>query len=149
MRNNQAGFTLLEVLVASVVMALAVGGLLTNLSTSLRNGSRLTDIDRASMIARAKMDELLLQAKLPHNSEVGGALNPAMTGWPQGGWRVVVEPYDIPPGSGPGSNIVERLRLEIWWNTNGNRRSFPLETYRAGRMLPGDVATAQPLPVGP
>ena len=138
MRNSQSGFTLLEVLVASLVMALAVGGLLTNLSTSLRNGARLTDNDRAAMIARAKMDELLLQGKLPHNLEVGGPLNPAMTGWPQAGWRAVVEPFDLPPGAHTGTNILERIRLEIWWNANGNRRSFPVETYRTGKMLPED-----------
>ena len=37
---NRRGFTLLEVLVASLIMAIAVAGLLSNLSTSLRNADR-------------------------------------------------------------------------------------------------------------
>jgi general secretion pathway protein I len=137
--GNNRGFTLLEVLVASLVMAIAVAGLLANLSTSLRNGARLTDSDRASSLARAKMDELILQVKLPHNAEVGGTFPPAQTGWPDSGWRANVTPFEMPPEAQVGTPILERIRLEIWWNTNGVRRAFPLEAYRVGRMVAGDV----------
>lgn len=137
--SNQRGFTLLEVLVATTVMAIAVAGLLASLSTSLRNGARVTDADRASMVARNKMDELLLQAKLPHNIEVAGPFAPAETGWEQSGWRAVVQPYEMPPGAQPGWFIVERIRLQIWWTSGGNRRSYPLDAYRQGRMIAGDV----------
>lgn len=138
--KQERGFTLLEVLVASTVMAIAVAGLLASLSTSLRNGARLTDADRAAMIARGKMDELLVQAKLPRNVEVAGAFAPEQTGWQQSGWRALVQPHEIPPGAQPGWFILERIRLEIWWTANGTRRSYPLESYRTGRMQPGDVA---------
>lgn len=137
---RRQGFTLLEVLIATLVMALAVAGLLGSLSTSLRNGARITESDRAAAIARSKMQELLVQMKLPHNAEVAGPLSPAETGWQQAGWRAVVTPFEIPPGAGPGSQILERIRLEIWWTSGGTRRIFPLESYRANRMLPGDVA---------
>ena len=59
----RAGFTLLEVLVATTIMAIAVSGLLASLSTSLRVASRLTDYDRATLLAREKMDELLVNEK--------------------------------------------------------------------------------------
>ena len=134
-RRNHAGFTLLEVLIASMVMAIAVSGLLASLSTSLRNGSKLTDHDRASMIARAKMDELMLQSKLPQNVELGGPLDPSLTGWRQSGWRATVTPFEVPPNPTPGIAILERIQMEIWWNSNGVRRSFPLDAYRRG-MIP-------------
>ena len=61
------GFTLLEVLVATVIMAIAVSGVLAALSTSVRNATRLTDRDRASVFARRKMEELLVDKRLPRH----------------------------------------------------------------------------------
>ena len=57
MKRNR-GFTLLEVMVATTIMAIAVVGLLSSLSASLRNAARLTDNDRSALLARRKMDEL-------------------------------------------------------------------------------------------
>jgi len=49
------GFTLLEVLVATLIMGLAVVGLLSAISTSMRNAARLTDYDRVAMVARPRV----------------------------------------------------------------------------------------------
>ncbi len=133
------GFTLLEVLVATLIMAIAVTALLSNLSVSLRTAGRVTDNDRAALVARAKMDELLLQAKLPHGMEMAGPLAPALTGWAQSGWRAVVRPFDIPPAAATGVPILEQINLEIWWNSSGTRRTFSLEAFRRGTMTPEDV----------
>lgn len=134
------GFTLLEVLVATLIMAIAVTALLSNLSVSLRTASRVTDNDRAAMVGRAKMDELLLLAKLPHGTEMSGPLDPALTGWREAGWRARVTLFDVPPNPAPNIPILERVDLEIWWVAAGNRRTFALEAYRRGRMTPEDVA---------
>jgi hypothetical protein len=92
------------------------------------------------LVARAKMDELLLQAKLPHGIEIQGPFDPAQTGWPQAGWRAIVRPFDVPPGVAPGVPILERINLEIWWNSSGVRRTFTLEAFRRGTMTPEDMA---------
>jgi general secretion pathway protein I len=134
------GFTLLEVLVATLIMAIAVTALLSNLSVSLRTAGRVTDNDRAALVARSKMDELLLEAKLPHGAEMQGALDPMATGWRESGWRAIVRPFDIPPGVAPGVPILERIDLEIWWNSTGNRRTFALEAFRRGTMMAEDMA---------
>ena len=57
---NRSGFTLLEVLVATVIMGIAVTGLIVGLSQSVKNASRLSDYDGAAMLARTKMNDLLL-----------------------------------------------------------------------------------------
>ena len=62
---NRRGFTLLEVLVATTIMAVAVVTLLGGISTSMRNASRLTGYDQAVMRARSKMDELIVNHRDP------------------------------------------------------------------------------------
>ena len=42
-RQRQRGFTLLEVLVATTIMAVAIVGLVSMLSSTIRNAARLTD----------------------------------------------------------------------------------------------------------
>jgi general secretion pathway protein I len=51
------GFTLLEVLVATTLMAIAITGLLGALRVSLTNASRLTETDRAAALARRPLDD--------------------------------------------------------------------------------------------
>ncbi len=58
--TGRRGFTLLEVMVASLIMGIAVAGVLSGLAGAARNASRLTDYDRATLVAKQKMDELLL-----------------------------------------------------------------------------------------
>jgi len=123
------GFTLLEMLVATTVMGLAVVGLLSNISTSLRNASSLTELDRAALVAKRTMDELLVNSRLPLESPLEGQFDPAATGM-KGGWRAVVTPFEAPPRPGPGTEVLDRLELEVWWMSGMRRRSITLDAYR-------------------
>jgi hypothetical protein len=111
-----------------------VVGLLSNISTSLRSAARLTDYDRAALLARQKMDELLLDQRLPRLVLLEGPFDSAITGGVESGWRAQVTPFDLPPGAGPGTEILERVELEIWWTSGGKRRTFPLEGFRRGKL---------------
>jgi general secretion pathway protein I len=128
------GFTLLEMLVATTIMGIAVVGLLANISASLRNASRLTDYDRAAVLGRQKMDELLLDQRLPKQTPIDGAFDAAQSGGVEAGWRAQVEPFETPPGAQPGMEILERVSLEIWWRSGGKRHTLALDGYRRGRM---------------
>src|ERR1700710_150211 len=79
------GFSLLEVLVATVVMGIAVTGLIVGLSQSVKNAARLADYDRAAMLARTKMNDLLLDVNLPFDGSVQGTFDgseaPVPSGW--------------------------------------------------------------------
>ena len=129
------GFTLLEMLVATLIMGIAVVGLLSNISTSLQHASRLTEYDRASLVAKRKMDELLLDSRLPRDSFVEGRFDPAATGL-EGGWRARLTSFEQPPDPTPGTPILERIELEIWWLSGQSKRRLSLEAFRRGMIEP-------------
>lgn len=124
------GFTLLEVMVATLVMGIAITGLLGALSTASRNAARLTDYDRAALLAKSKMDELLVNHKLPRKVPIQGMFDPALCGGVTAGWNAVVTPFETTPGAGTGQWVVDRIALEIWWMNGPTRRGFTLEGFR-------------------
>jgi general secretion pathway protein I len=137
---KQRGFTLLEVLVATVILAVAVTGLLSALSTSLRNAARLTDYDRAALLGRQKMDELLLATTLPKLVPIEGVWEPEVAGDARIGWRARYSPFEMLPQRGPGMPYLERVELEIWWMNGEKRRTLALEGFRRSVLTPQDVA---------
>ena len=77
----EQGFTLLEVLVATLIMGIAVAGILERLcGERSRNAARLTDNDRATLLAKQKMDELLIDREAPRNPDRGAEFDPAQVG---------------------------------------------------------------------
>jgi prepilin-type N-terminal cleavage/methylation domain-containing protein len=142
MKRN--GFTLLEVLIATLIMGLAVVGLLSAISTSMRSAARLTDYDRVALLAKAQMDGLLLNVHLPPFAVIGGEFDRASTGGVQAGWRARVSPFDTPAARGPGTQILERIELEIWWMSGPQRRTFTLEAFRRKQLRADDLAALGP-----
>ncbi len=138
MKKRQQGFTLLEVLVASLIMGIAVAGLLEGLSTSTRNAARLSQYDRATLLARQKMDELLVASELRRGQPLEGTFAPALTGGSPIGWHAMVEPFETVPGAAPGQWVVDRIQLEISWMDGETRHAFSLEAFRRGVLQPGD-----------
>ena len=144
--SKRRGFTLLEVLVATTLMAIAISGVLSALSSTMRNAARLTDYDRSAMLARRKMDELLLDRKVPKFVFLEGEWDPVMTNGRQSGWRARIMPWEIAPKSGPGSNMLERIELEVWWLEGERRRSLALEGFRRSMLTEADIAAGAVVP---
>lgn len=143
--KHQRGFTLLEMLVATTILAVAIAGVLSALSTSMRNAARLTEYDRAAMLARRKMDELLVERRLPRFAVLEGQWEPVFTGGRPMGWKARVAPWEMPPDAVPGTQTLERVELEIWWQDGDRRKAFVLDGFRRGQLTPADVAAgAQP-----
>jgi len=136
-KKQQRGFTLLEALVATMIMGVAIAGILDALAASSRNASRLTQADRAVVLARAKMDELLVNDALPRNQLVDGIFSGAEAGAINTGWRARVTPLEAAPGALDLNWVIDRVELEIWWMDGATRRSFSLEGYRRSLLPPG------------
>jgi general secretion pathway protein I len=138
MKKTQHGFTLLEVLVATLIMGIAVSGILSGLAGAARNAARLTEYDRATILAKGKMDELLTNRALPRNQMLEGAFDPSLTAGSQAGWRARVAPFEAPPGANAGISDIDRVELEVWWMSGETRHSFNLEGFRRNVLQMGD-----------
>ena len=135
---NRRGFTLLEVMVATLIMGVAVVGLMSGISQSLRNADRVIDYDRAALLARSKMDELLLNYQLPKGAVISGEFDPVVLGGKEGGWRAKIMPFETQPRPTQGAEILERIELEIWWKLGDDRRRFNLEAFRTNIVKQGE-----------
>jgi prepilin-type N-terminal cleavage/methylation domain-containing protein len=135
LKKEQRGFTLLEALVATMIMGVAVAGMLDALAASSRNVTRLTQADRAVILARTKMDELLVNDTLIRKVDLGGQFTPAESGAMTAGWRARVTPVEAAPEATDRNWVIDRIELEIWWMDGTTRHSFSLEGYRRA-LLP-------------
>lgn len=144
-RPSRSGFTLLEVLVATVVMGIAVAGLLSGLSQSVRNAARLSEYDRAAMLARTTMNDLLLDLSLPYGGTAAGQFRAEETGGLAAGWNAALRPFESQTDPGPGSTVLEEINCTVWWQpATGTRRTIQLTGYRS-RQVPftGEAGTVQ------
>jgi general secretion pathway protein I len=137
--RSKRGFTLLEVLVATAIMGIAVAGILNTISAAAHNAARLTQYDRAVLLAKSKMDELLAEPKLQRNAPMGGEFDSVRTGGVPCSWRAQIHPFETAPGAITGYWVVDRIELEIDWMDGATKHSFSLEGFRRGILQNGDV----------
>jgi general secretion pathway protein I len=138
--NQARGFTLLEMIVATTIMAVAIVGLVSGLSTTTHNAARLRDYDRAVQLGRERMNELMLDLSLPHNAVVNGLFDPNQTGGVEAGWQARLSTFEMPPAIRINEAGLDRLELEVWWKSGNTRRSFTLDAYRPRTITQDDVA---------
>jgi prepilin-type N-terminal cleavage/methylation domain-containing protein len=139
---SDSGFTLLEAMVASLIMAIAISALLVNLHTSLRNTERVSSYDRASVFAQHKMDELLADPTLGVLARVAGPYLPDADPM-QSGWSARVRPFEYPSNLGSSVSLLEEIHLEVWWLRGGEKKSFALNGYRAAMLTREDMEKVQ------
>jgi hypothetical protein len=97
------------------------------ISGSLANAARVKEYDRAAMLARHQMGELLVSEPLPLGTELKGNFDPAS------GWEARAEPFELPRRAVVGQPMLVRVHLNIWWQSEGRRKSVEFEGFR--RMI--------------
>ena len=142
--RSERGFTLLEMMVATVILAVAIVGLMSGISGALRNAARLTDYDRAVQLARLRMNELVVDERLPRDAEVAGEFDRRQSGLREAGWRARLANFEMPPSKAPGQISLDRIELEIWWMSGAQRRTFTLDAYRPHVLRPQDLTPGAP-----
>ena len=139
--TGKRGFTLLEMIVATTIMGIAIGGLMSGISSTTRNAARLRDYDRVVQLARLRMNSLLADPRVLRNVTQEGMFDPALTGGLESGWRAqvtMVEKSSLMPAA--GEYVLDRVQLELWWMSGGQRRTFPLDSYRRRTLRQEDFA---------
>lgn len=120
-RSKGNGFTLLEVLVATVLLASVYVGVVALSSQSLRNLTRMEPHQTAMFHAREKMTQVLLLEELAPGSSTGA--------WEDGyRWEVQVSPNAYSPKPAPNSFALFDIRVAVFWSNAPDTKSYVLET---------------------
>jgi len=138
-RPSQAGFSLLEVLVAFAILALALGVLLQTFSTGLRNADLSAQYSYAALLAQSKLASVGVEEDL-HPGATSGRFDDRYH------WRLRVSPYQddaIEPEE--TSELRRRQRfagdevkayqveLTVEWEDEGQQRELTLDSLRIAR----------------
>ena len=126
-------------IVATLIMGIAVAGLLSGIAGATRNAAHLRDYDRVVQMARLRMNELLVDPKLPLNIPVGGVFDPTISGGMEAGWQAQASMFEMPPQPAPGQLALEQIRLQIWWMSGPEKRTLDFEALRKKILRPEDI----------
>jgi general secretion pathway protein I len=122
--NRCRGFTLLEVLVAFVILALSLGVLLGIFSAGLRNTRLAADYSAAVALAESKLAEVGVTAPLVPGIEEGAGAGLFR-------WRSeVVEMDPVDGTSGIGAARLYRVEVDVTWESMLGPRTVSLATLR-------------------
>lgn len=129
-RRGEAGFTLLEVIVAFVMLALVLATVFQVFSTGLARAADLDEYGRAMVIAQSHLAAAGVEDKLERRETQGESTDRRYR------WRVRIEPYEelregaLPP---QGSLLMFRVDSIVGWKAaDGREREVRLSTLALG-----------------
>lgn len=122
------GFTLIEVLVALAIVALALSVIFTGFSVGLRGRRTAEDYEQATMLAQSKLNAVGVVAPL-QQGKTSGEFNDRYR------WTVTVKPYEEKGGTESDTSQDRALVVVVTvsWNDANHERSVSLQTLRLAR----------------
>ncbi len=125
------GFTLLEIMVAFVVMGLVVGALLQVYGSSMRSAALADEYSFAVQVAESRMQAV--GTEIPVEK---GNVNGSEEGTPYQ-WSVVMEPVELDEKQEEFSLSVQPYQVTVLvsWDSDGKRREFMLSSLRFGEQI--------------
>ena len=128
----EAGFSLLEVLVAFVILALVGTVLFRLFGASLNNASLGDEYSRAALHAESRLAAAGVERPLREGSDQGASEDGRYT------WSTKVEPYVAPGTTADQERMAQMLPTRLWrltvtvtWPTDvGGQRTLALSTVR-------------------
>lgn len=123
--SNSRGFTLIEIVVALLVLSLASAVLFEGLSLGFRNARTADDFAQAVLIAQSKLAPTGVEAPLSAGTTSGEELEKFT-------WTVTVDPVEVAAEAGttPGSLQPYFVVVDVVWSDGSAERSVSLSTLR-------------------
>jgi type II secretion system protein I len=122
------GFTLLEVLVSTVLLGTVFVAVVGVASQSLRNITRMKPQESALLHAREKVNEILLLEELRPGTESGE--------WSDGyQWQMQISPSAHDAQIQDRTNGLFDIRVVIRWGESGREKAYTVETTAWARRV--------------
>ena len=126
MRKNCRGMTLIEVLVAFIVLSVTMAVIMQIFSGGMRNARLAESYSRAVFLAESKMAAVGLERPLipgEDSGQVGGEMH----------WRVSVTPAEDETPNGQMVPVrLYQVRVMAGWSEDGRERQVELASLRLG-----------------
>jgi general secretion pathway protein I len=125
--NSEAGFTVVEVVAALTILAVALGVLLDVMSTGIRQTGRAETVAEAGSLARSLLAKVGTELPL-HDGQITGQADHGLR------WQVRIEPYGY--GGREWPVAAHQVFAEVLWRDGLQERSLVLTTLRLGAKEP-------------
>jgi general secretion pathway protein I len=136
-QTRERGFSLLEVLVAFVILGLVLGTLMQIFSGGLRNIGRAGEYQRAVLLGQSKLATVGIEMPLKEG-ESSGEFDAAYR------WQASIRPFQetqiaVPEPSGAPAPILPvsllEVEIRVLWGTGDQERTLSMKTVRVVKKV--------------